>query len=111
LPRGGALALWRWRETMPLEEVAHRLVTEGVPKVGQSPHAPVIATGAILPRQTDDSRLQFVVNHGTPWSFAVLGAITLLGHELAVPSKHGVWLDDRGPCLQGLLPQLLTEFG
>jgi hypothetical protein len=52
-----------------------------------------------------------VVNQGTPWSVALLGAIKLLGHELAVPSKNRVGLDDRGHFLQGLLPELLADLG
>jgi hypothetical protein len=39
----------------------------------------------------------------------MLGAIKLLGHELTVPSKHRVGLDDRGHFLQGLLLDLLTD--
>jgi hypothetical protein len=34
-PRGRSLALWRWGEAVALEDVAHRLVTDSVAKVGQ----------------------------------------------------------------------------
>src|SRR5262252_10664060 len=50
LPGGGGLALWRWRDAMALEDVAHRLVTDRQAKVGQSTDDPVIAPGAILLR-------------------------------------------------------------
>ena len=33
-PRGGGLALWRWRDTMALEDVAHRLGTDRQAQVG-----------------------------------------------------------------------------
>src|SRR5438445_3727026 len=48
-PRGGALALWRWRETMTLENVAHRLGTDGVAQVRQGPDDAVIAPRTIVP--------------------------------------------------------------
>src|SRR6266851_5076143 len=51
-PRGGGLTLWRWWNAMPLQDVAHRLITDGGPEVGQGTDDPVIAPGAILLRQT-----------------------------------------------------------
>jgi len=36
------------------------------------------------------------------------GAVKLLGHELTMPAKYRVGLDDGGHFLQGLLPQLLA---
>ena len=35
LPRGGRLALWRRRDTMALEDVTHRLVTDCQAEVSQ----------------------------------------------------------------------------
>jgi hypothetical protein len=34
LPRRGGLALWRWRDAMALEDVAHRLVADREAQVG-----------------------------------------------------------------------------
>src|SRR3954452_4018900 len=34
LPGGRGLALWRWGEAVALQDVAHRLVTDGVAQVG-----------------------------------------------------------------------------
>jgi hypothetical protein len=56
LPGRRGLARWRWRNAMALEDVAHGLVTDGVPEVGQGADDPVIALGAILPRHTNDQR-------------------------------------------------------
>src|SRR5207253_1050791 len=48
LPRGGGLALWRGRNAMALEDVAHGLVTHGMPQIGQCPDDAIVAPGAIL---------------------------------------------------------------
>jgi len=55
--------------------------------------------------------LQLWVNGGTPWSLAVCGAVTLLGHQCAVPAEHRVGLDDLGHFLQRLLPQFGADLG
>src|SRR3989442_15988950 len=109
LPCRGRLALWRRWEAMALEDVAHGLVTDRVPEVGQGAHDPVVAPGAILLRHADDQRLQLLVNRGTPRGLALLGTVTFLRHELTVPSENGVGLDDLGDFLQGFLPQLLAD--
>ena len=109
LPRGGRLALWGRREAMALEDITYRLVADRVPEIGQGADNQVVAPGAILPRHAYHQGLQLLVNYGAPWSLAPLGAVTLLGHKLAVPAENRVGLDDRGDFLQGLLAQLLAE--
>ena len=96
---------------MALEDVAHRLVTDGVAQVGQGADDPVIAPGAILLGHAHDQGLQLLVDRGATRSLALLGAVKLLGHELAVPAENRVGLDDRGHFLQGLLAQLLADLG
>src|SRR5438445_2046096 len=111
LPCRGRLALWRRWEAMALEDVAHGLVTDRVPEVGEGADDPVVAPGAILLRHADDQRLQLLVNGGSPWALPVCGAIKLLGHELTVPAKNRVGLDDLGHLPQGLLAKFLADFG
>ena len=41
-PRRGGLALWRWRNAMAFQDVAHRLITDGQAQVGQGADNPVI---------------------------------------------------------------------
>src|SRR5262249_10563301 len=111
LPRGGRLALWRRRDAMSLQDIAHGLVTDGVPEVGQGADDPVIAPGAVLLGHADDQRLQLRVDAGATRSLALLRAVKLLGHELTVPAKNRVRLDDRGHVLEGFLAQFLTNLG
>src|SRR5437016_4359787 len=85
LPGRRGLTLWSWRTTMALEDVTHRLVTEGILEVGQGADDPVVAPGAILLCHTDDQRLQLLVDPGTPWGLALLRTVKLLGYELTVP--------------------------
>jgi hypothetical protein len=109
LPGGRGLALWRWRNAMALEDVAHGLVTDRRAQVGQDPHDAIVAPRAIFLRQAHHQRLQLRVNRGTSWGLALLGAVTLLGHELTVPGEDGVGCDDLRDFLQGLLAQLLAD--
>src|SRR5215468_3002017 len=110
-PRAGRLAFGSRRYAMAFEDVANRLVTDGVPEVGQSADDPVIAPGTILLGQADNQRLQLRVDHGATRSLPLLRAIKLLGHELPMPGKNRVWLNDRGYFLEGLLAQLLANGG
>src|SRR5205807_626531 len=82
LPRGGRLALWRRRDTMALEDVTHRLVTDRQAEVSQGADDPVIAPRAILLGHADYQSLQLGVDHGATRSLTLRRAVKLLGHEL-----------------------------
>src|SRR5437879_328470 len=110
-PRGGRLALWRRWDAVAFEDVAHRLRTDRQAQVGQGADDAVIAPGAILLGYTHDQGLPLWVNHGATRSLTLGGAVTLLGHELTVPAKNGLGLDDRRHFLQSLLAQLLANLG
>jgi hypothetical protein len=51
------------------------------------------------------------VDRGASETVALLGAIKLLGDELAVPGKNGVGPHDVCHFCQGLLSQLLADLG
>src|SRR5438552_17474856 len=111
LPGGRLRAFRSWWDTMAFQDVAHRLVTDRVPEVGEGADNPVIAPGVILPRHADYQRFELVVDCGTPEGLTLLGTVKLLRHKFAVPGENRVGFDDIGHCLQGLLPQLLTKLG
>src|SRR5437867_3763399 len=96
LPRCRGLTLRSRWETMPLQDVAHGLVTDAIPKVGQSPHDTVIAPRAILLGHPHNQGLQLLVDLRPPQSLAWRGAVKLLGDTPAVPCQDRVRLDDRG---------------
>lgn len=104
--------MWSWScalalgEAVALQDVAHRLVTDGVAKVGQGADNAIIAPGTVLLRHAHYQVLHFLVDRGTTGRFALLGAVKLLGDQFAVPAKNRVGLDDGGHFLQGLLPNL-----
>src|SRR5437660_264162 len=77
LPRGGRLALWGWHETMALEDIAHGLITDRVPEIGQGTHDPVIAPRTILVRHAYHQRLQLLVDLRSTQRLALLRAIKL----------------------------------
>jgi hypothetical protein len=88
LPGRGGLALWRWEEAMAFQDVAHGLVTDGIPEVGQSSDDPVVAPRAILLRDAHHQGFQLLVNLRPPHRLTLLRAITLLGDQCAVPAEN-----------------------
>src|SRR6266487_4053481 len=111
LPRRGRLAFWRWRDTMALENVPYRLVTDRVTQIGQGTDDPVVTPGAILLRHADNQGLQLCVNSGTAWRLPLYRTVKLLGTQCAMPGEDGVRCDHLRDFRQCLLPQLLTDCG
>ena len=76
------------REPQALSEVVANEVyaIERVPSPGNL----VISPGAILLSQTDHHGVQLLVDPGKSWRFPLLGAVTLLCHQLPVPGQNGV---------------------
>jgi hypothetical protein len=98
---------------MPLEDVAHGLVTDGVAQVGEGPNDPVIAPGAIRLGHTDHQVLDLLVNTRTAYGLKDLRGVNRLVSTLTVPGEDGFRLGNGGNLSQGLLPQFgakLSEF-
>ena len=96
LPGGPRLALGSRGNAMAFQDIAHRLVTDRVPEVGEGADNPVIAPGVILPRHADDQRFELLVDGGTPGGLTLLGTVNLLRHQFAVPGENRVGFDDIG---------------
>jgi len=108
-PGHALLTFWGGRQTMALENIAHRLVTDRQAQVGQGADDPVIAPGAILSGHPNYESLDLLVNAGTSNRRTGLYVATLLGGKLAVPGQDGVGLDKRRDLFQGLLAELLAK--
>jgi len=76
---GGRLAFWSRRDAMALEHVAHGLLTDRVPEMGQGTHNAIIAPRAVLLGHADHQRLQLLVDLRPPQHLALLRAIKFLG--------------------------------
>src|SRR5262249_14444205 len=103
LPRGGGLALWSRRTAVALEEMADRVVAHGVPEIGQGTHTAVVAPGAMLLRHTYDSGLKLRSHLRASKNFALLGAVTLVGHELTGSAQNRIGCDDLATSLRACL--------
>jgi hypothetical protein len=108
-PGHALLTCWGGRQTMALENIAHRLVTDRQAQVGEGADDPVIAPGAILAGQPHYERLELLVNAGTSNRLTWLYVTTLLRGKLAVPGQDGVGLDKRRDLFQSLLAELLAR--
>ncbi len=94
---------------MTFEDIAHGLVTDGVPEVGEGSDNPVIAPGAILARHAHHQGLYFLVNGGAADRLAWLGALILLSDELVVPGEDGVRFGNSRELCQHLFAELLAN--
>src|SRR5207248_7602667 len=92
-------------DAMPFQNIAHGLVTDREPEVGQGADDPIVAPGAILLRQAHDQRLQLWIDGGASWGLPLLRAVEFPGHKLTVPGENGVRCDDGGDFLEGLLAE------
>ena len=112
LPPGhGLLALGCRREAMAFEDVADRLITDRIAQVGQGTHDAVIAPRAVLAGHPDHQVLDLCVNAGTTNRFPWGRGIHFGAGELTVPGEDRGRLGNGGDCFQGLLTQLLANFG
>src|SRR6267378_8288031 len=110
-PRYSFLPLRGWGNTMAFEDVADRLVTDGIAQVGQSTHDAVIAPRAVLPGHAHHQVLYLLRRAGTADCLASLGAIALVFDEPAVPGEDGCRLHNGSDLLKRLLAQLHTNLG
>ncbi len=94
---------------MPLKNIPHGLIADGISQVLQGARDAVIAPGAILLGHAHHQVLQLLVYAGSSWRGPVLRAIKLLRHELTMPGQNRVGLHDGGNLLQRLLAQLLAD--
>src|SRR4029077_14256644 len=70
--------------------ISHRLVGDLKSQIGQRPHNPVIAPGAVLFGHEDNQFLNCPVDPGSAWA-SMLRAIELARDEPSVPSQNGIW--------------------
>ena len=96
---------------MPLQDVPHSLIPDGVAEIGQRAHHSVVAPAGILSRHFDDQLLQFRLDRRPAGIAALFGSIELLRNELPVPSQNGVRLGNAGDLCQRLPPEALTNLG
>src|SRR5215471_17545428 len=67
-PCGRALALRRRRHTVASQNISHRLVGNLKPQIGQRPHNPVIAPGAVLLGHANNQFLNCPLDPGSAWA-------------------------------------------
>src|SRR5499427_4526251 len=71
------------------QNISHRLVGNLKPQIGQRPHNPVIAPGAVLLGHANNQFLNCPLDPGSTWA-SMLRAIELARDEPSVPSQNGI---------------------
>src|SRR6202158_6359673 len=90
-PCGRVLALGCWRQSVALQDIAHRLIGNLVPQIGRRPHNSVIAPVRVLLGHANDQLLKSSVDPGSAWGSPRLRAIELAGDQFTVPRQDGIW--------------------
>src|SRR5262249_42972151 len=85
-----ALALWRRRQRVALQDIADRLIADLVPKIGQRPRNPVITPVTVLLGHANDQLLNLSLDPRSSEASTSLRTIEFAGDQLAVPGQDGV---------------------
>jgi hypothetical protein len=67
------------RQTVALQDIADRLITDLIPQIGQRPSDPVIAPGAVLLGHANDELLDLAPDPRSAWAATGFRAIELAG--------------------------------
>jgi hypothetical protein len=108
-PRHGRFAFRGWWNTVPFQDVAHRLVANMIAQVRQGTHNAIIAPRTILSGHPHHEVFDLFHNARAANRLRGLGTIALPIRACAVPGKDGVGLGNRRNLCQGLLTQLLAD--
>ena len=88
------------RDPVPAQDVAHRLIGDGMAEIGQRSDNPIVSPTGVLPGEADNKRLHFGRDWRSAGSSAEFGAVEFTSNEAAVPSKDGIGLGDTGHLLE-----------
>ena len=109
MPGRRVLALRRWRNPMPLQDIPHGLVAYTIAQMRERSSDAIIAPRAILLGHAHHQCLQLLADLWSPKSLALLGAVKLLSHQGAVPGQDRMGCDKGRNLFQRPLAQLLPN--
>jgi hypothetical protein len=86
----------RWLDPVAAKDIAHRLIGDGIARIGESSDDVVVAPAGIPAGEVDNERFQFWLDLGPAWGTTELGAVEFAGNEPPVASEDGLGLGDPG---------------
>ena len=89
-PRGGALALRRRWQAVPLQHIANRRIGNHIPKIGHGARDPVVALVPVLTHHANDQLLHLALEPRSARTLTSLRARAFTGDQLAVPGQDRV---------------------
>ena len=96
---GRILAPLRCRlDPVAAEDIAHRLIGNGVAEIGQSSDDAVVSPAGVLSGEAHNERFQFGCYPGSAWSGAEFRAIIFAGNEPPVPAEEVSGLATQATC-------------
>jgi hypothetical protein len=81
-------------------DIPHGLITDCIPYMLQRTRNTIVTPGAVLLGETYHQSFYLCIDLGASKCLALLGAITLLGDQLAVPGQDRLGRDDAGDLCQ-----------
>ena len=96
---------------MALQNVPHRLITDRIAQVGESPYDAIIAPRTVLAGYPHHQIFNFLGHARTPNRRMELRALALVLDAEAAPGQDRIGLRNGCDLCEGLLAQLLTDLG
>jgi hypothetical protein len=93
-PAGSVLALRRGSDSMPLENIADRLVRHGVTQIRKRSNDAIVAPCRVLSRHADDQIFDGWVDLRSPEGRSQSRTIKLARHQHAKPAQNSVGPSD-----------------
>src|SRR5262249_6865168 len=104
-----ALALWRRRQRVALQDIADRLIADLVSKIGQRPRNPVITPVTVLLGHANDQLLNLSLDPRSSEASTSLRTIEFAGDQLAVPGQDGVRSRRIGHLAENVAAEPMTD--
>src|SRR5215472_15543481 len=95
-------------DTVPLQDIADRLVRDSVAEIGECPEDTIVTPTRIFPRHFYQG-LQLWIDPRSSGVAPVLGAIELAGNQFPIPSQNCIGLGFAGQLGQGFPPEALAD--
>jgi hypothetical protein len=109
LPGGILAPLGCRRNPVSAKDVAHRLIGNGMPEIGQGADDAVVSPTGVLSGEADNERLHFGLDSGSAWRRTEFGAVEFAGNESAVPGEDGIGFGNTGNLLKSSAAESLTD--
>src|SRR5215472_13912070 len=95
-------------DSVSSQDVAYRLIGDGMAEIGKGPDDAVVSPTGILSGEADDQRFHVRRDAGSAGRSTELGAVEFAGNQAPVPGEDGIGFGDTGDLLKRITAESLT---